>query len=174
MPAVLRTQRFEVGTLVGFGSPNLAVGRVVHRHSAPLKYCRSRDGRQSARGGSGWDVSYQTAPRRARALRSAAGSGRIAVVSTPPRKIMRIVVGYIPIESDLGVPLLSQNRQFQWFSKPTYVYPMVPASAATLRIVSGTSSTIMATRLPMSEMEDEMNCGIVWLMTCRRVSTSLV
>ena len=46
---------------------------------------------------------------------------------------MRIVVGYVPLESDLGVPLLSQNRQFQWFSKPTYVYPMVPASAATLR-----------------------------------------
>ena len=45
---------------------------------------------------------------------------------------MRIVVGYVPLESDLGVPLLSQNRQFQWFSKPTYVYPMVPASAATL------------------------------------------
>ena len=45
---------------------------------------------------------------------------------------MRIVVGYVPLESDLGVPLLSQNRQFQWFSRPTFVYPMVPASAATL------------------------------------------
>ncbi len=45
---------------------------------------------------------------------------------------MRILVGYAPLKSDKGVPLLSQNRQFQWFSKPTYVYPMVPASAATL------------------------------------------
>ena len=45
---------------------------------------------------------------------------------------MRVAVGYVPIESDAGVPLLSQNRQFQWFSRPTYVYPMVPASAATL------------------------------------------
>ena len=50
---------------------------------------------------------------------------------------MRIVVGYVPLESDLGVPLLSQNRQFQWFSKPTYVYPMVPASAATLLASKG-------------------------------------
>lgn len=45
---------------------------------------------------------------------------------------MKILVGYVPLESGLGVPLLSQNRQFQWFSRPTYVYPMVPASAATL------------------------------------------
>ena len=30
------------------------------------------------------------------------------------------------------MPLLSQNRQFQWFNNPTYIYPMVPASAATL------------------------------------------
>ena len=50
---------------------------------------------------------------------------------------MKIVVGYVPLESDLGVPLLSQNRQFQWFSKPTYVYPMVPASAATLLKAKG-------------------------------------
>ena len=43
---------------------------------------------------------------------------------------MRIVVGYPPIESDKGVPLLSQNRQFQYFNAPTYIYPMVPAYAA--------------------------------------------
>lgn len=45
---------------------------------------------------------------------------------------MKILIGYVPLESEKGVPLLSQNRQFQWFHKPTYVYPMVPASAATL------------------------------------------
>ena len=27
---------------------------------------------------------------------------------------------------------MGQNRQFQWFSEPTYIYPMVPAYAATL------------------------------------------
>ena len=41
-----------------------------------------------------------------------------------------MVVGYAPIESKKGVPLLSQNRQFQYFNAPTYIYPMVPAYAA--------------------------------------------
>jgi len=44
---------------------------------------------------------------------------------------MRIAVSYPPLESEKGVPLLGQNRQFQWFNNPTYIYPMVPASAAT-------------------------------------------
>jgi radical SAM superfamily enzyme YgiQ (UPF0313 family) len=44
---------------------------------------------------------------------------------------MKVVVGYPPIESDKGVALLSQNRQFQYFNAPTYIYPMVPAYAAT-------------------------------------------
>lgn len=41
-----------------------------------------------------------------------------------------IVIGYPPIESKKGTPLLSQNRQFQFFNAPTYIYPMVPAYAA--------------------------------------------
>jgi radical SAM superfamily enzyme YgiQ (UPF0313 family) len=44
---------------------------------------------------------------------------------------MKITISYPPLESQKGIPLLSQNRQFQWFSSPTYIYPMVPASAAT-------------------------------------------
>lgn len=36
-----------------------------------------------------------------------------------------------------GVPLLSQNRQFQYFNKPTYIYPVVPAYAATLLAKNG-------------------------------------
>jgi len=44
---------------------------------------------------------------------------------------MRISISYPPINSIKGVPLLGQNRQFQWFSEPTYIYPMVPAYAAT-------------------------------------------
>lgn len=31
-----------------------------------------------------------------------------------------------------GAPLLTQNRQFQWFANPTYIYPVVPSYAATL------------------------------------------
>ena len=45
---------------------------------------------------------------------------------------MKIFIGYPPLDTSKGVPLLSQNRQFQYFKKPTYIYPVVPAQAATL------------------------------------------
>jgi radical SAM superfamily enzyme YgiQ (UPF0313 family) len=44
----------------------------------------------------------------------------------------KVVVGYPPIESIKGVPLLSQNRQFQFFNAKTYIYPMVPAYSASM------------------------------------------
>jgi len=47
------------------------------------------------------------------------------------------MIGYPPLPSPKGVPLLSQNRQFQWFHKPTYVYPVIPAWAATLAARDG-------------------------------------
>lgn len=50
---------------------------------------------------------------------------------------MKIAIGYPPIESEKGTPLLSQNRQFQYFSAPTYIYPMVPAYAASLAKTRG-------------------------------------
>ncbi len=45
---------------------------------------------------------------------------------------MKISISYPPFDTDKGIPLLSQNRQFQWFNEPTFIYPVVPASAATL------------------------------------------
>jgi len=45
---------------------------------------------------------------------------------------MKVSISYPPIDSGKGVPLLGQNRQFQYFHEPTYIYPMVPAYAATL------------------------------------------
>ena len=45
---------------------------------------------------------------------------------------MKVAISYPPLENDKGIPLLSQNRQFQWFCEPTYIYPIVPAYAATL------------------------------------------
>lgn len=45
---------------------------------------------------------------------------------------MRISIAYPPIPRDKGAPLISQNRQFQYFNAPTYIYPVVPAYAATL------------------------------------------
>ncbi|WP_026503659.1 B12-binding domain-containing radical SAM protein [Butyrivibrio sp. NC3005] len=45
---------------------------------------------------------------------------------------MKISIAYPPLENVKGTPLLGQNRQFQWFNSPTYIYPMVPAYCATL------------------------------------------
>ncbi|MEM3737527.1 MAG: radical SAM protein [Candidatus Bathyarchaeia archaeon] len=45
---------------------------------------------------------------------------------------MKVAISYPPISKGGGTPLLAQNRQFQWFNAPTYIYPMVPAYAATL------------------------------------------
>jgi len=50
---------------------------------------------------------------------------------------MRVAIAYPPIPSEKGVPLLSQNRQFQWFLHPTYIYPVVPACAATMAAKAG-------------------------------------
>ena len=44
----------------------------------------------------------------------------------------RVAICYPPLKSDKGVALLTQNRQFQWFSRPTYIFPVVPATAATM------------------------------------------
>jgi len=45
---------------------------------------------------------------------------------------MKIAICYPPLPNPHGTPLLSQNRQFQFFSSPTYIYPVVPAQAASL------------------------------------------
>jgi len=50
---------------------------------------------------------------------------------------MKILIGYPPTESEKGTPLLSQNRQFQWFSNPSYIYPVIMGSAATMLKESG-------------------------------------
>lgn len=44
----------------------------------------------------------------------------------------KVAISYPPIPSEKGIPLLGQNRQFQWFNNPTYIYPMVPSYAASL------------------------------------------
>lgn len=45
---------------------------------------------------------------------------------------MKVLVGYLPIESKKGIATLGQNRQFQYFSNPTFIFPLVPATAASL------------------------------------------
>ena len=50
---------------------------------------------------------------------------------------MKIMISYPPFKGIKGTPLLSQNRQYQVFSERTVIYPIVPASAATLLKQSG-------------------------------------
>jgi len=45
---------------------------------------------------------------------------------------MKIVISYPPFDDIKGTPLLSQNRQYQVFYHPTYIYPMIPATTATM------------------------------------------
>jgi len=44
---------------------------------------------------------------------------------------MKIIISYPPLQGK-GSPMLTQNRQFQWYHEPSYIYPVVMASAATL------------------------------------------
>jgi len=45
---------------------------------------------------------------------------------------VKIMISYPPISKEKGWATLGQNRQFQYFHSPTYIYPVVPAIAATL------------------------------------------
>lgn len=46
--------------------------------------------------------------------------------------VVRVIISYPPLRTEKGCPTLGQNRQFQYFKEPTYIYPVVPAQAATL------------------------------------------
>ncbi|MDP8235105.1 MAG: hypothetical protein P9M08_01850, partial [Candidatus Erginobacter occultus] len=45
---------------------------------------------------------------------------------------VKIIFSYPPLDSSKGFPTLGQNRQFQYFTEPTFIYPVVPATAATM------------------------------------------
>ena len=45
---------------------------------------------------------------------------------------MKIIISYPPLDTQKGCATLGQNRQFQYFKEPTFIYPVVPAQAATL------------------------------------------
>jgi anaerobic magnesium-protoporphyrin IX monomethyl ester cyclase len=74
-------------------------------------------------------------------------------------KTLKVAIGYPPIEQSKGTPLLSQNRQFQYFNAPTYIYPMVPAYAASLAKKEGFEVVWMdgiAERKKYSDWLDEL------------------
>jgi anaerobic magnesium-protoporphyrin IX monomethyl ester cyclase len=49
---------------------------------------------------------------------------------------MKVFIAYPPLQGE-GSPMLTQNRQFQWYHVPSYIYPVVPAYAATLLAQDG-------------------------------------
>jgi len=50
---------------------------------------------------------------------------------------MKIIFSYPPLDTTKGYPTLGQNRQFQYFTEPTLIYPVVPATAATMLRAAG-------------------------------------
>ncbi|RJP25486.1 MAG: radical SAM protein [Candidatus Abyssobacteria bacterium SURF_5] len=46
--------------------------------------------------------------------------------------MMKVCIAYPSFENNSYSPMWTQNRQFQWFHFPSYIFPLVPASAATL------------------------------------------
>jgi len=58
----------------------------------------------------------------------------LSLKKTGSKHKIKIVIGYPPL-NEKGVPQISQNRQFQWTAPGPlsyFIYPVVPASAATL------------------------------------------
>ncbi|MBO7206609.1 MAG: B12-binding domain-containing radical SAM protein, partial [Kiritimatiellae bacterium] len=71
----------------------------------------------------------------------------------------RVAIVYPPIKSEKGVALLTQNLQFQWFSRPTYIFPVVPATAATLLKKAGHQVLFLdgiAAELSETEFDDRL------------------
>jgi len=44
---------------------------------------------------------------------------------------MKVLIAYPALGGPLS-PMLTQNRQFQWYHVPSFIYPLIPATAATL------------------------------------------
>ena len=71
---------------------------------------------------------------------------------------MRVVIAYPPLEGP-GSPMLTQNRQFQWYNVPSFIYPVVPAYAATMLQQAGHDVLWLdgiARRLTFDEFEKEL------------------
>ncbi len=66
---------------------------------------------------------------------------------------MKIIIAFPPLKGK-GTPLLGQNRQFQWFHNASFIYPMVPAMAATLLKTHG-HDVIWADYIAEQKSEDD-------------------
>lgn len=67
--------------------------------------------------------------------RKSANFSLLAEGKGPLNRKVKVVIGYPPLDNQKGIPQISQNRQFQWTASGPlsyFIYPVVPASAATL------------------------------------------
>ena len=84
---------------------------------------------------------------------------------------LKIVFGYPPLDPTKGIPLLGQNRQFQWAADPWNAYPIVPAYATTLLKKAGFTVAWLdgiAANLTYSEWETKLqkiNPNILFIET---------
>src|SRR3989338_2084989 len=72
---------------------------------------------------------------------------------------MKIAISYPSLDTSKGVPLLSQNIQIQYFNNPTFIYPLIPAYAATILKESGFQVSwldAIAKRWPLSKYLEEV------------------
>jgi radical SAM superfamily enzyme YgiQ (UPF0313 family) len=47
--------------------------------------------------------------------------------------MIKVMIAFPSLPESKGIPQLTQNRQFQWYHSPsTFIYPIIPATAATL------------------------------------------
>ena len=61
----------------------------------------------------------------------------MAKKSSIDKSKFKVLIGYPPADTSKGIAQLGQNRQFQYFHNPTFLYPVVPATAATMLKVKG-------------------------------------
>ncbi|MGA1823313.1 MAG: B12-binding domain-containing radical SAM protein [bacterium] len=71
---------------------------------------------------------------------------------------MKIIISYPPL-TGRGSPMLTQNRQFQWYHSPSYIYPLTMAMGATLLKKEGFEvvwNDCIAEKLDYSEFLDSI------------------
>lgn len=82
--------------------------------------------------------------------------------------VTNVCIGYPPFEYNRGIPLISPNRQFQWLQNPTYIYPVISATAATMLKNAGYSVYFLdaisrnITTIKWFEYLDEMNPDLIF------------
>jgi anaerobic magnesium-protoporphyrin IX monomethyl ester cyclase len=72
---------------------------------------------------------------------------------------VKVIISYPPLSTEKGYATLGQNRQFQYFKAPTYIYPIVPAQAATMLKSSGFEvlwNDCIAQRVSLAQFHDFM------------------